>query len=174
MLMVGLNTLEILKMFKLFHKSKRQSTELLTSTLHDERSFYRAFVQDLKHAQQSIIIESPFMTKSRVLQLIPTLKKLQSKGIKARVNTRHPRYHDGYLYYQAWMAADVLRSYGVKVRFYRDMRHRKIAIIDDHILWEGSLNILSHKNSREIMRRTNSEKLCKQMANFTGVNKLFR
>jgi len=161
-------------MFKLFHESKHQSTELLTSTLYDEHSFYKAFARDLKRAKHSVIIESPFMTKGRVLQLVPTLNKLQKRGIGVRVNTRHPRCHDGFLYYQSWQAAGVLREYGVKVRFYQDMRHRKLAIIDDHILWEGSLNILSHKNSREIMRRTDSAKLCKQMIAFTGVNRWFR
>ncbi len=161
-------------MFKLFHKSKTESTELLFSILHDERSFYVSFIKDLKRAKHSVIIESPFMTKGRVLLMAPILKKLQKKGVTVRVNTRHPSSHNECLYYQAWQAANVLRSYGVKVRFYHDMRHRKLAIIDGRILWEGSLNILSHKNSREIMRRIDSRKLCKQMANFAGINSWFR
>lgn len=47
------------------------------------------------------------------------------------------------------------------------MRHRKLAIIDGCILWDGSLNILSQAHSKEIMRRPNSAILCKQMASFT-------
>ena len=34
--------------------------------------------------------------------------------------------------------------------------HQKVAIIDDRICWEGSLNILSFANSRELMRRFES------------------
>jgi len=161
-------------MFKLFHESKIENTELLFSTLHDERSFYNSFIKDFKRAKHSVVIESPFITKGRVLQMAPILKKLQKRGIKVRVNTRHPNSHNECLYYQAWQAADALRSYGVKIRFYKDKRYRKIAIIDNRILWEGSLNILSHKNSREIMRRTESEKLCKQRIHFTGVDRRFR
>jgi len=35
----------------------------------------------------------------------------------------------------------------------REKMHQKIAIIDGHILWEGSLNILSHRDAGEHMRR---------------------
>lgn len=161
-------------MFRLFHKSKIQSEDLLTSTLFDEKSFYNAFIKDLKNAQHSVIIESPFMTQSRVGDLLPALRKLQKRGVMVQVKTRHPRYHDTALYYQAWKAATVLRGYDVKVRFYHDMRHRKIAVIDDLVLWEGSLNILSHRNSRELMRRTESKELCKQVIRFTGLNSWFR
>lgn len=160
-------------MIKLFHKSKIMSDDLLASTLFDEQSFYKAFIKDLKKAEHSVVIESPFMTKSRTVYLLPALRKLQKRGVKVRVNTRHPSYHDEALYYQAWKVTAVLRGYGVKVRFYHDLRHRKFAIIDDQILWEGSLNILSHKNSRELMRRTESKVLCEQMIRFTGVNRWF-
>ena len=53
------------------------------------------------------------------------------------------------------------------------MRHRKLAIIDGQILWEGSLNILSQVLSREIMRRTNSIELAHQMIQFTKINNRF-
>lgn len=159
-------------MIKLFHKSKLKSDDLLTSTLFDERSFYKAFIKDLKKAERSVIIESPFMTKTRTSDLLLALRKLQKRGVKVRVNTRHPRYHDEALYYQAWKAAAVLQGYSVRVRFYHDMRHRKLAIVDDQILWEGSLNILSHKNSRELMRRTESRELCRQMLRFTKMDRI--
>ena len=56
------------------------------------------------------------------------------------------------------------------IRFYNDFRHRKLAVIDRAILWEGSLNILSQSNSKEIMRRTKSAFLANQVINFTKMN----
>lgn len=38
----------------------------------------------------------------------------------------------------------------------RDRIHEKLAIIDEAILWEGSLNILSHANTSERMNRWQS------------------
>ncbi len=71
-----------------------------------------------------------------------------------RVNTRRPIDHNGEMRYQAETAIEDLRNAGVKVCVYDDMRHRKLAIVDGRILWEGSLNTLSNGGcSCEIMRR---------------------
>ena len=49
--------------------------------------------------------------------------------------------------------------------------HRKLAIIDDDILWEGGLNVLSQNDSCEIMRRIKSNEVFKQMMQFIGIKK---
>ena len=52
---------------------------------------------------------------------------------------------------------------------YNDLHYWKLPAIDDKILWEGSLNILSHGHSREIMRRSAFSHFCRKMINFAGV-----
>jgi hypothetical protein len=64
-----------------------------------------------------------------------------------------------------------LQHLGVQVLF-TGGHHRKLAIIDRQILWEGSLNILSQKDSCEIMRRIPSTQLAWQMTRFIGIDKL--
>ena len=49
--------------------------------------------------------------------------------------------------------------------------HRKLAIIDRKILWEGSLNILSQNHSRELMRRIENEEITVETFNFLGLKK---
>jgi len=55
---------------------------------------------------------------------------------------------------------------GVQVLLCVGNHHRKLAILDRKILWEGSLNILSQTHSREIMRRIDSSKLTGEMFKF--------
>lgn len=157
-------------MFKLLRKKTVPGQDLLDSQLFDEGTFYKAFSRDLKGAKRSVIIESPYLTEKRALQLARTLKCLKKNRVKVRVNTREPLHHDKHLEIQAWKAIKVLRRSGVKVYVCSDLRHRKLAIIDNQILWDGSLNILSQSNSKEVMRRTASATLCKQMACFTRLN----
>lgn len=140
--------------------------DLLSSGLYDERTFYRAFLRDLKRCRQEVIIESPYLTTNRLQTLLPVLRKLRKRGVKIKVHTRYPGHHDELLRIQAWQSIKILRANGVKVRFFSDYIHRKIAVLDGYILWEGSLNILSQGNSREIMRRIESEQLTKQMMKF--------
>lgn len=47
-----------------------------------------------------------------------------------------------------------------------DNHHRKLAIIDRKIVWEGSLNIPSQSNSREIMRRIEGKEIAEDAFNF--------
>lgn len=146
---------------------------LLTSKLYDEKGFYEAFVRDLKHTKQEVIIESPYMTTPRVDMLKPTLKRLVKCGVKVMINTRYPGHHDKLLEIQSWLAAKSLREIGVKVKFLNDYPHRKIAVFDNKILWEGSLNILSQAHSREIMRRIESEVLTKQAIHFLRLKRFY-
>jgi phosphatidylserine/phosphatidylglycerophosphate/cardiolipin synthase-like enzyme len=154
-------------------KHKISPDDLLSSRLFDERSFYQAFIRDLKMCRKEVIIESPYMTTSRVTTLLPVLRRLVRKGVRVRVNTRFPGHHEELLRIQAWMATKQLRNIGVKVKFFNDYRHRKIAVLDERILWEGSLNILSQGNSREIMRRIESETLTKQMIGFLHLHRFY-
>lgn len=158
-------------MFRCLFFSKSKNNDLLDSALHTESTFYYSFQRDLKHAKQEIIIESPFFACKRTQSLLPIFNKLARKGVKVRINTRNPRHHERELQIQAWQCIKWLRSVGVKVKFYDDMRHRKLAVIDRTVLWEGSLNIMSQSYSKEIMRRTKSETLAIQMIRFTGMNR---
>jgi phosphatidylserine/phosphatidylglycerophosphate/cardiolipin synthase-like enzyme len=156
-----------------FWRNNSPPSDLLTSSLYDEQTFYRAFIHDLKSAKNEVIIESPYMTTSRLLVLEPVLKKLIKKGVKVRVNTRFPGHHDEFLKIQAWIVSKRLKEMGFKVRFFNDYHHRKITVLDDRILWEGSLNIMSQSNSREIMRRIESEELTSQMIRFLGLKRFY-
>lgn len=150
--------------------AKSKANEMLTSKLFCDKSFYSAFVSDLKHTRSEVLIESPFIANNRTDSMLPTFRKLVKKGVKVRINTRNPRHHDKELQIQAWQSIKKLRSVGVKVKFYDDMRHRKLAVLDREVLWEGSLNIMSQSYSKEIMRRTRSKELAVQMIRFTAIN----
>jgi len=58
------------------------------SSLYDEKTFYRGFIQDLLSCQKEAIIESPFITSSRMKMLYPTFEKLIKRGVKVSVVTR--------------------------------------------------------------------------------------
>ena len=141
------------------------------STLFDNNTFYDAFERDLKRAKQSVIIESPFIASRRMDHLLPMLIKLRRKGLNVVVNTRSPEEHNEGYAIQAEDAIAAMQDIGIRV-LYTVKHHRKIAIIDAEILWEGSLNILSQGDSCEIMRRSVSSCLALQMVRFTKLDTL--
>ena len=140
------------------------------SELFDSDSFYKAFERDLRSAKHSVIIESPFITSRRMEYLLPILIKLRRNGVRVVVNTRDPKEHNEEYAIQAEDVIATMQEIGVKV-LYTVKHHRKLAIIDGEILWEGSLNILSQNDSCEFMRRIQSGILAKQMLDFIGMRK---
>ena len=153
----------------MFRAFRRRSSHraLLSSKLFDERTFDEAFFRDLERARKSVIIESPYLTQRRARYFAGMFQEMVSGGVKIRINTRRSIDHKGEMRYQAEAAIKILQKSGIMVCTYNDMRHRKLAIIDGRILWEGSLNILSNGGrSREIMRRFTSKQLCSQLINF--------
>lgn len=160
-------------MFRLLRSSQPASTELLSSKLFDQDTFYPAFVRDLERCRRQIVIESPFITSSRISKILPSLQKLRRRSVDIVINTRNPQEHDAPWDIQASEAIYRLQEIGVQV-LYTGGHHRKLAILDEAILWEGSLNILSQNTSCEVMRRTKSNELARQMLGFTKIEKFLR
>lgn len=153
-------------MFSIFKRNIDDS--LPSSSLFNEHDFYKAFSKDIRQASSHVMIESPYITNRRANEFTNLLRKL-NKSLKITIYTRNPYHHDGNLIKESLEGIKTLRSAGVRVVTCNDMRHRKLAIIDKNILWEGSLNMLSQNGSREIMRRTNSSKMCRKMEQFIGL-----
>jgi phosphatidylserine/phosphatidylglycerophosphate/cardiolipin synthase-like enzyme len=149
-------------------KSEKRSIseEIVTSKLFDDETFYDAFMRDLTHATGEVIIESPFITTARMRSLRPIFQKLLHNSIKVFVITRSPQEHDGDLMQQAEAEIRNFELIGVQTLICRNSPHRKLAMIDRQVLWEGSLNILSQYKSGEIMRRIEGKSCAQEMFDF--------
>jgi phosphatidylserine/phosphatidylglycerophosphate/cardiolipin synthase-like enzyme len=147
-------------------------SELLTSKLYDESTFYPALMNDLEGCGSELVIECPFITNGRLHQLLPIIQKLKDRKVRIVINTRDPYEHDEELWRdEAHRAIATLQRIGVHV-LYTGGHHRKLVIIDRTILYEGSLNVLSQNHSSEIMRRIESIQLAWQMVRFVGIDGL--
>lgn len=147
------------------------SDELLSSSLLDQVNFYHTFEKDLARAKGEVVIESPFISFKRLNLLLPIFRRLIQRGIRIVVNTKPIEEQDTDYSWQVAECFTKLQEVGVEVLI-TGGHHRKLAIIDRQILYEGSLNILSQNDSCEIMRRICSDQLAQQMIYFIGLNKL--
>lgn len=136
------------------------------SSLFDEKTFYQTFLDDLTQCKHEVIIESPFITTARMKTFDRVFQNLLEKGIKVYIVTRDPSEHDNGYEVQSEEAIRWCEEVGIQVLLCKGNHHRKLAILDREILWEGSLNILSQAKSREIMRRIDSKEMTLQMFNF--------
>ena len=144
---------------------------MINSSLFDEKTFYKQFDRDLRGAKSEVVIESPFITTLRMNKLAPILKKLVDREVKIYVVTRDPKEHQPPYIEQSEIEIRHFEQIGVQVLICLGNHHRKLAIIDRQILWEGSLNILSQIKSREIMRRIDDKGSAEEMFSFLKLAK---
>ncbi|NMA15302.1 MAG: hypothetical protein GX930_08745, partial [Clostridia bacterium] len=132
------------------------------TTLFNEKDFWPAFLKDILSVEDRLIIFSPFVTTARVGYFMDYFRSLVNRGVELRIYTRPPYQHGARLKEQSKIVIDQVKKIGVKVKEQKSM-HQKIAIIDDKIAWEGSLNILSHRDTHEQMRRIDGQNAVKEI-----------
>jgi len=148
-----------------------KSKEAQVSNLFNEKNFYRSFINDMLSAKKEIIIYSPFVSKFRTDFFKSTIEKLRHRNIEIFIFTRPTSEYDSLFQPQIECALKRYEDQGVNIFYLEGSIHEKLAIIDREILWEGSLNILSQRASKEIMRRTENEDSAMQVLLYLGLNK---
>ena len=108
----------------------------------DENNFEIPFEKDLKKAKKSIVIFSAFCTEKRTAFWGDVLRQKKEEGVKIRIVTRGPG-NQGPLKETATLALKSLLKLKINVDLRKDIHHKTV-FIDDNIVWNGSLNVLSY------------------------------
>jgi phosphatidylserine/phosphatidylglycerophosphate/cardiolipin synthase-like enzyme len=151
--------------------SEKPQNESEPNELFNENTFYQAFVKDMLNAKKEIIIYSPFVTKFRTDFFEQTIETLRKRNVEIFIFTRQVKEYDFFLQPQIESIHNHFKELGICVFHLGESIHQKLAIIDQEILWEGSLNILSQKTSKEMMRRTRDRKSATQVISYLGLTK---
>lgn len=151
-------------------KTSRPSS--LMNNLYNEMTFYPALISDMLKAKSEIVIYSPFVSHYRSDTFNRIMHKCKDGDVSIFIFTRSLDEYDPI---QRRCAAAVLSRYeemGACVYYLNGAIHQKVAIIDREILWEGSLNILSQRASREMMRRITAEGSAKEVMSYLKLTSL--
>ena len=133
-----------------------------------EHDFLDLFRADLAASTQSVELLSPFVSVNRSSDYYAVLTSLSVRSVPVKVYVR-PRPEQPELLRSNYAEAiRNLESRGVQV-FCRSGMHEKVAAVDGRILWHGSLNILSHNDSRESMLRFESADLVQEILQDLGL-----
>ncbi|MDZ4833834.1 MAG: helix-turn-helix domain-containing protein [Candidatus Melainabacteria bacterium] len=133
---------------------------MINHQVFDQHEFWTAFKYDLDNARARVIIESPFINSWRLKTIEWSLRNAIKRGVvvcvflqKETASSRGSQPSDPLALQERALLIEKLRSWGVHVNERKNV-HSKVAIIDDKILWDGSLNILCHYGkAKERMNR---------------------
>lgn len=136
-----------------------------------QEHFYSFLRADLAKAKNRIVIYSAFLTQNRLSQLEPQIRSAVERGVRVYVVTRalHERSKRELSQYR--MLERALSTWGVTV-VHKQRMHEKLIFIDSDILWAGSLNTISSRDTGEHMERRVSKKVFEDYAQIQRVNEL--
>jgi hypothetical protein len=111
--------------------------------LFDRHSFEAALAADIGRAEKSVAIFSGFVTPGRVREMGGLLSRKSAERVKVRCITRPPHANGSMGRAASRDALNLLEQAGCTVDC-RVAIHEKVVIIDQRIVWHGSLNALSY------------------------------
>jgi hypothetical protein len=145
------------------YKAKGESIGNETiNVIFDKSNFLPVYTNDLVNAKREIIIVSPFISKIRTVQMIQYLDIAVQNKIRIVVVTR-PVEDFGHKDIVALQGVlDLLRDASINIVFKTNI-HQKFAIIDERIVWYGSINLLSFGSAEESIMRLESSNIASEL-----------
>lgn len=133
-----------------------------TNAIFDNHNFMTVFSNDISSAKSDMVIVSPYMTKKRLSQMLNLLSSGINNGAKLTVITRPEA---GYTEEDKPVFSDMvnaIRLTGANLIFKSNI-HQKFAVIDQKIVWYGSINLLSFGSSQESIMRLDSVNIANEL-----------
>lgn len=145
------------------YKAKGGSVEADSiDIIFDKGNFLPVYNNDVIAAKREILIVSPFVTRRRTLQMLPQMEAAKRNGVKVIVVTRKAEDSKGKDTTALQGTLDLLKNSGVSMVF-RSNIHQKFAVIDQRIVWYGSINLLSFGDAEESVMRLESPNIANEL-----------
>jgi phosphatidylserine/phosphatidylglycerophosphate/cardiolipin synthase-like enzyme len=127
-----------------------------------EENFLPVFNQDIINGQKEILIVSPFIRQRRTREMIRYLNVAIGKSIRVTVMTRPIEDFPEKDHMAFQKAQDLLTESGINIIFKENI-HQKFAIMDQKIVWYGSINLLSYGSAHESIMRIDSSNIANEL-----------
>ncbi|GAB6009999.1 TOTE conflict system archaeo-eukaryotic primase domain-containing protein [Dysgonomonas reticulitermitis] len=127
--------------------------------IYDADSFVPVIKNDFAETKKEILIVSPFLRKKRIETILEWLKEPLQKDISITIITRPSEsYKDSRLIQECIALLQSAVSVIIKSNI-----HQKYIIIDNRLVWYGSINLLSFGSSEESIMRLESRELATEL-----------
>ena len=136
------------------------------NAIYDIENYADTYWRDLEEAKRSVIVSSPRLNNQKVNRIISVLGKRQELGVKATIVTWHP---DAYKYGRDDTRMELmerLRKSGFEIRLV-DESCEHYAVIDNEIVWYGSMNLLSKEDAEDNLMRVCSKDIAAELLEMT-------
>jgi len=136
------------------------------NTIFDIDSYEKVYEKDLLEANKEIIISSPGLNHAKVDAFVKLIKHRQEDGVKLTVITLNPEGYPEEKIKDTKRLVEILKKCGIRIKLQEHM-HEHFAIIDDEIVWYGSMNLLSRAKVDDNLMRVKSKDAARELLEMT-------
>ncbi len=136
------------------------------NAIFDSENYFEVYRKDLLAANKNIVISSPTISSLKVYELIDLLQDRQAAGVEITIVSWEP---DSYGFGDAgfWMQLhEEMRQAGFYMKTVEDTCEH-FAIIDQEIVWYGSMNLLAKAKIDDSMMRVQSQSIAAELMELT-------
>ncbi|MFD6949485.1 hypothetical protein A6A08_05115 [Nocardiopsis sp. TSRI0078] len=119
----------------------------------------RALSWDFEQAEKSIEIYSAYLNVAPVGRWLERLSRRIERGVRAIVYTRPPSDFEQSQGERQERLIRQMREKGCDVAV-RPRMHEKVVVLDESVLWHGSLNLLASRGATDLMMRLTDPTAC--------------
>ena len=146
---------------------EHSDTSISNDIIYDQKTFVEPFLHDIRNARKKILIVSPFVKEGRADWLFHAVKE-NPRPVQVTVITRPSESFHGKSSSDALRAIRRLREYKAEV-ICKEAIHQKFAIVDQKIVWYGSVNLLSFGASQESIIRILTGSVARTLSESVGI-----
>ena len=136
------------------------------NAIYDIGNYAETYWKDLEEANSAVVVSSPRLNNQKVDCIIKMLGKRRELGVKVTIVTWHP---DAYKYGKDDVRMELLerlRKAGFEIRLVEESCEH-YAVIDNEIVWYGSVNLLSKEDAEDNLMRVCSKDIAAELLEMT-------
>ena len=136
------------------------------NAIYDIENYAEIYWKDLEEANSAVVVSSPRLNNQKVDRIIKILGKRRELGVKVTIVTWHP---DAYKYGKDDVRMELmerLRKAGFEIRLVEESCEH-YAVIDNEIVWYGSVNLLSKEDAEDNLMRVCSKDIAPELLEMT-------
>jgi phosphatidylserine/phosphatidylglycerophosphate/cardiolipin synthase-like enzyme len=150
------------------YRAKAESVaEEPADIIFDNTNFLPVYHNDMMNAAREAVIVSPFVTRRRAFQMLPNMEAALAKRVSVVVVTRPTKAYKDKDRPALEETLASLKDTGVRLLFKANI-HQKFAVIDQKIVWYGSINLLSYGSAQESIMRLESPNIAQELMKDLG------
>ena len=136
------------------------------NAIYDIENYAETYWKDLEEANSAVVVSSPRLNNQKVDRIINMLGKRRELGVEVTIVTWHP---DAYKYGKDDVRMELmerLRKAGFEIRLVEETCEN-YAVIDNEIVWYGSVNLLSKEDAEDNLMRVCSKDIAAELLEMT-------